>query len=42
MKENDEDEFPKRWKLLPHSRTHRLLVLVVLIVAVAIMIRLAS
>ena len=37
-----DDPIPKRWKLLPHSKTHRVLVTVVLIIAVALMIRMAS
>jgi hypothetical protein len=41
MKE-DEPPIPKRWKLLPHAKTHRVLVIVVLIVVVALLIKVAS
>lgn len=42
MDDDTDETIPKRWKLLPHSRTHRVLVFVVLVIAVAVMIRIAS
>ena len=42
MRDETEDARPSRWNFLPHSKTHRLLVVVVLIVVVAIMLRIAS